>query len=378
MGNSRRHSIDQRPFFWQMAGGGPIGQFGKTNHARSVALLLLFWIGNVGLNVYNKWLFAKGGFRVPLFVTISHQIFCFLGAALMLLTPFYKRKKIEDTSVLLKLLTVSVFFSLNTGLNNTSLLYLTLSANQIIRALLPAICAVFATFIEGKKYNNWQWATMFILVIGVILALLDNPSFDELGTALCLSSVVGAALHVSVVGYFLGQMNMTAFDMLLYTTIPIALILLPPFLLSNEIEKLEKFEEKEGMVRAVFLVAVGGVIAFLYNLVHYFFIHYTSSVYTTVAGNMKVALVVCFSFVFLDDEATVLNIVGLSIACLAFFANSYLEFQTKEAAKKTPRVSRDDDDRPDTIREQDRAVLEKYDKLIAESDHLLSRSKVVS
>lgn len=349
----------------------------KVSHTQSVLLLLLFWTGNVGLNVYNKWLFGKGGFRVPLFVTISHQVFCFIGSALMLLTPLYKRKAIESTEVLLKLLTISVFFSLNTGLNNTSLLYLTLSANQIIRALLPATCAVFATFIEGKRYSNAQWATMVVLVIGVVLSLLDNPTFDELGTALALSSVIGAALHVTVVGYFLGKsMQMSAFDILLYTSIPIILILLPPFLVSNEPGKLEAFEQSRGMWQAVFLVSVGGGIAFLYNLIHYLFIHYTSSVYTTVAGNMKVALVVAFSFIFLDDDATPLNIIGLSIACVAFFANSYLEFQVKEKEKLSPRVShvRESDDRPDAIREQDQAILDKYD---AENQPLV-RTKVVT
>lgn len=297
----------------------------------------------------------------------------------MMLTPWYTRVRIDNTEVLLKLMTIAVFFAINTGLNNSSLLYLTLSANQIIRALLPATCAVFATFIEGKRYTGLQWFTMFILVIGVILALLDNPSFDELGTILCLISVIGAALHVSVVGYFLGgNLKLSAFDILFYTTIPIALILLPPFLVSNEIGKLELFVEKEGWGRSVLLVTVGGFIAFLYNVIHYFFIHFTSSVYTTVAGNMKVALVVAFSFIFLDDDATVLNIVGLSIASVAFFANSYLEFRQKEKQKASPRPTNASDDRPDSIREHDRETLAKYDKLFEEKEPLISRSKIVS
>jgi len=366
----------------------------KQPHVVSVVLLLLFWGGNVGLNVYNKWLFAKGGFRVPLFVTISHQIFGFVGSALMMLTPLYKRKPIESRDIALKLLLISVFFSINTGLNNSSLLYLTLSANQIIRALLPAVCAVFATFIEGKKYTGAQWATMFVLVVGVVLALLDNPTFDELGTILCLASVVGAAVHVSVVGYFMSnKVKMEAFDVLLYTTLPIALILAPPFAASNEPEKLDAFVEQEGWNRAVFLVALGGVIAFLYNLIHYLFIHYTSSVYTTVAGNMKVALVVAFSFVFLDDDATPTNIVGLAIACLAFFANSFLEFHKKQKVKTSPRSDeqQNSDHHSDansvaskpfypyeSIQDQERAVLDNYDREVDETQPLVPgiRSRV--
>jgi len=297
-----------------------------------------------------------------------------------MLTPFYTRVRIEDNEILLKLLTISVFFAINTGLNNTSLLYLTLSANQIIRALLPAVCAVFATFIEGKKYSHAQWGTMFILVVGVILALVDNPTFDELGTILCLISVIGAALHVSVVGYFLGRsLKLSPFDILFYTTIPIGLILLPPFLVSNEIEKLNLFVEKEGWGRSITLISIGGCIAFAYNVIHYLFIHFTSSVYTTVAGNMKVAIIVAFSFIFLDDEATVLNIIGLSIACFAFFANSYLEFRQVEKMKASPRPTNNDrDDRPDSIREHERSTLAKYDRMVEEKDPLIARSKVVS
>eukprot|EP00301_Raphidiophrys_heterophryoidea_P022023 c6277_g1_i1.p1 GENE.c6277_g1_i1~~c6277_g1_i1.p1 ORF type:complete len:363 (+),score=87.66 c6277_g1_i1:60-1148(+) len=361
-----------------MAGfGGGDGK--KASHLTSVFLLLLFWVGNVGLNVYNKWLFGRGGFKVPLFVTISHQIFCFVGAALLLLTPIYTRKPIESGEIFMKLLTISVFFSLNTGLNNTSLLYLTLSANQIIRALLPAVCAVFATFIEGKRYTWLQWSTMFVLVIGVVLALLDNPTFDKVGTMLCLSSVIGAALHVSVVAYFMGgKMGMSAFDVLLYTSLPIVVILLPPMIVSGEPEKLSKFAEQSGLARAVFLVGVGGVIAFLYNLIHYFFIHYTSSVYTTVAGNMKVALVVAFSFIFLDDDATALNIIGLGIACLAFFANSFLEFQGKEKEKTPREETSGKEHQPDDIKAEDKAVLANYDKQVDESQPLIPKRSVVA
>jgi len=359
-----------------MAGGGGDGK--KLSHGWSIFLLLLFWIGNVGLNVYNKWLFGRGGFKVPLFVTISHQIFCFLGASLLLLTPIYTRKPLESGELALKLLTISVFFSINTGLNNTSLLYLTLSANQIIRALLPAVCAVFATFIEGKRYDMLQWSTMVVLVFGVILALLDNPKFDKIGTILCLSSVIGAALHVSVVGYFMGgKIGMSAFDVLLYTSLPIVIILTPPMIATGEPEKLDKFVDQSGWPRATFLVGVGGVIAFGYNLIHYFFIHYTSSVYTTVAGNMKVALVVAFSFIFTDDEATIINIIGLGIACLAFVANSILEFRVKEKEKSSPREVKDDN-RPAEIKAQDKSILDKYDKLVDESQPLIAKRSVVA
>merc|ERR1711871_47964 len=187
--------------------GGP-----KASALTSLLLMLLFWCGNVGLNVYNKWLFGKGNFKVPLFVTISHQLYCFLGALAMKFTPFYERTPITSKKMAVQLSTISLFFAVNVGLNNSSLLYLTLSANQIIRALLPAICAVFATFIEGKRYDLKQWSTMIVLVMGVILALLDNPTFDMFGSCLCLSSVFGAALHVSVVGFFMGaKVKMHAF-----------------------------------------------------------------------------------------------------------------------------------------------------------------------
>ena len=159
---------------------------------------------------------------------------------------------------------------------------------------------------------------------------------------------------------------------------------MPPFLISNEIEKLGLFVDKEGIGRSSFLIAVGGVIAFAYNVIHYLFIHYTSSVYTTVAGNMKVALIVAFSFIFLDDTATVINVIGLSLACAAFFANSFLEFRQVEKQKQSPRPNGSDEDHlpykehPDSILDHDRETLAKYDRMIEEHDPLLRRSKIVS
>eukprot|EP00301_Raphidiophrys_heterophryoidea_P025083 c8330_g1_i1.p1 GENE.c8330_g1_i1~~c8330_g1_i1.p1 ORF type:complete len:367 (-),score=80.18 c8330_g1_i1:68-1168(-) len=308
----------------------------KCSHAFSVFLMLLFWAANVSLNVYNKWLFGRAGLRVPFFVTMSHQLFCFFGALAMSFTPFYTRRKLEAKSLVPKILGLAVFFSINTGLNNCSLLFLTLSANQVIRALLPAVCAVVAIVVEKKKLSVLQWCTLGALVLGVVLALLHNPTFNAFGTVLCGGSVLGAALHVSTAGHFLEGIRFSAFDILLYTSLPVIMILLPLFAVSTEYQGLHKFIDMEGKARFTLLVAVGGVIAFLYNLIHYLFIHYTSSVYSTVAGNMKVVLVVSVSLVLMDDDATPLNVVGLGIACCAFVLHSLLEFHLKSQNQVTP------------------------------------------
>ena len=81
-------------------------------------------------------------------------------------------------------------------------------------------------------------------------------------------------------------------------------------------------------------MTIGGCLAFFYNVVHDIFINVTSSVYSTVAGNFKVILVIVVSIVFLQHRSNPSELRRhlSDDAFLTFGFYSYLSFKEKSKA----------------------------------------------
>jgi hypothetical protein len=299
--------------------------------------MALFFTGNVVLNVYNKWIFSELGLKLPLFVTMTHMVMCQFGAIVCKFIPTsyvsWTPTQFEDNGVVFKLMVIAVFFSLNTGLNNSSLIYLNLAANQIIRATLPAVTAFVSMFTERKILSGLHYCTIVILVLGVSMSLYKSPEFNGFGTFLCFASTLSGAVHVTVIGNLLGcNLKMQPLDFMYYTSLPILVVLMPAFFMTNEPELIADALDTNGWSQFTILMTIGGCLAFFYNVVHYIFINVTSSVYSTVAGNFKVILVIVVSIVFFKTEVTPVNYGGICLTMLSFGFFSYLSFRDKSKA----------------------------------------------
>eukprot|EP00469_Lotharella_globosa_P015264 CAMPEP_0167829168 /NCGR_PEP_ID=MMETSP0112_2-20121227/11971_1 /TAXON_ID=91324 /ORGANISM="Lotharella globosa, Strain CCCM811" /LENGTH=489 /DNA_ID=CAMNT_0007732755 /DNA_START=53 /DNA_END=1522 /DNA_ORIENTATION=- len=245
-----------------------------------------------------------------------------------------------------KLMIIPFGFCLNIGLNNISLLFCTLALNQLIRSFSPVAVAIASYFIEGRTYSYPKQATLGLLVLGICLGVSSSPDFEMLGFLICAASVVGSTLQVVLTGYFMGGQKVTlhVFDILLYTAIPCILFLVPLAYATGDFPKTLAAIEDHGVGRFTGLVIAGGAMAFSYNIITILLIKYTSSVYYAVAGGFKVCLVIGSSFIFFDQQLSMLSLVGIIISCFAFVGNSYLTFKEKQQAKdkvKAKEVSED-------------------------------------
>lgn len=311
---------------------------GMSNVLIAVILLVLYFGLNLVFNIYNKWLFS-GPLPAPVFVTATHQAFCFTGAlcaALLAPKSWYKRTPLEGSAMWTKLMIIPFGFCLNIGLNNISLLFCTLALNQLIRSFAPVSVAFASYFIEGKSYSYPKQATLSLLVVGILLGVSASPDFNMLGFMICTASVVGSTLQIVLTGYFMGGQKVTlhVFDILLYTAIPCILFLIPMAYMVGDFQKTAEAFEAHGAGQFFGLVCAGGAMAFSYNIITICLIKFTSSVYYAVAGGFKVVLVIGMSFVFFHQKITTLSFLGIVISCLAFVGNSYLTFTEKQAKKQ--------------------------------------------
>ncbi|KAG2499852.1 hypothetical protein HYH03_002143 [Edaphochlamys debaryana] len=272
----------------------------------------------------NKWTLSIYGFHFPIALSIAHQAFSFLALAPFMLTKHNRELHLPTiTKQWPGLLFVSVCFAINIGLNNISLLSISLSLNQVIRASIPVFTAIGSVMIEAKPPSRQEFLSLLVLVGGVAIAVYEGSSTKSSfwGIVLCLIGTMCNGLMMSSIGRLLTE-KLDVLRLTFYTA-PVAGFVLLPFF--NRLEA-ESFQDYKGHGSTwIGILLLGCLNALLYNLIHSLVIKVTSSVTTTVIGEMKIVLILLLSAVVLgeSDVWTVKLMVGTTTAILGFCMYSH-------------------------------------------------------
>ena len=102
--------------------------------AQYAILITLYLSLNSTLNLANKYVLGMYGFSFPLLLTTCHMLFSFLALAPFMFSVSMRAKHAETLGKQWKgIVAIGVFMATNIALNNTSLVAMTLTLNQIIR-----------------------------------------------------------------------------------------------------------------------------------------------------------------------------------------------------------------------------------------------------
>ncbi|GFR41028.1 hypothetical protein Agub_g1460 [Astrephomene gubernaculifera] len=279
---------------------------------------------NISLNMVNKWTISIYGFHFPIALSVAHMAFSFLALA-----PFMCNKhnrELHYPSVSKQwpgLLFISVCFAVNMGLNNMSLLSISLSLNQVIRSSIPVFTAIGAVVIEQRPPSRQEFLSLLVLVGGVSIAVFEGSSNKAsfLGVLLCIIGTMCNGLAMSSIGRLLTE-KMDVLRLTFYTA-PMTLLVLVPFFNKLEADAFAKYSAHGSGYMGIILL--GCLNALLYNLIHSFVIKVTSSVTTTVIGEMKIVLILLLSAIILgeSDVWTAKMLLGCTTAILGFCMYSH-------------------------------------------------------
>eukprot|EP00954_Amorphochlora_amoebiformis_P009143 711515-Amorphochlora_amoeboformis.AAC.1 len=314
-----------------------VGEVGLLSAAKAIILLCLFFAVNVVISVFNKWEF-NGPLRCPIYVTMTHQIICFLFC--FTISPWLKITPIEGWTVRWKTLLIPLFFVSNIALNNLSLLYTTLALNQLIRAFCPVVVATMSFLVEDKR-PSWQSLLAIVtLMVGVTLSISTSPELEVVGTLICFLSVFGNALQTVIIS-ILKIARLDPLSIIYHTSLYNTILMVPLFIGLGEHKQLYLHYQKQGLWTILGLTFVGGMIAFAYNVILLSFIQNTSSIYSSVAGSFKTVMVIFVSYLVFDQSLSTVTLAGICIACMAFIVHSVIMINEKRQAagdnnKKVP------------------------------------------
>ena len=295
----------------------------KPPGAARVILTVFLYLGlNSSLNLLNRYTLGMAGFKFPVSLTCMHLTFqiCALAPIVLLRSREGKETHRAVVKRLWRgLFAIGTFMAVNISLNNASLLHLSLSYNQVIRASIPVVCAACSVVVEKKVPTVLEAVGLSLVAAGVMATVAGSSSRLEqrpnevAGLIFCVVATVSNALMMTFSGKIMGGEKLDAVSLTFYTS-PVVLGLLLPVALGLEWEKMTMRLRREGLEDDPFsaavvetpgfvsgsgllrLVFLGCCNAVVYNWVHNKVIAMTSATTTTVLGNVMLAPADCCSW----------------------------------------------------------------------------------
>mmetsp|Transcript_7751 Transcript_7751/g.15824 ORF Transcript_7751/g.15824 Transcript_7751/m.15824 type:complete len:364 (-) Transcript_7751:643-1734(-) len=272
-----------------------------TTVVKKLVVVFLYLALNSFLNLLNKWALGVYGFKFPIVMTVMHMTFSFLFLLpIMLIHPSYAGQhqpllKAQWKGVAL----IGSFMAINIALNNASLVTMTLSLNQVIRASIPCFTGVFAIFVEKRYPTQLQGMGLAPISMGVMIAVFEGTKdSSHVGITLCVLASISNALMMTISGRVLTQ-KLDAVRLTFYTA-PVSVIVLLPLALYYEWSAFQEFTMLHTHAVAGILIG-GSCVALSYNMVHNLMIQLMSATTTCVLGNVKVILLLFLSSALFGD-----------------------------------------------------------------------------
>ena len=257
------------------------------------------------------------------------MLFAFLCFTPYMMRPILFEAHMETLRCQWKGITaIGLLLALNVSLNNSSLVEMTLSLNQIIRASIPVFTCVFAIAIEGEKPSAMEFLSLVILTCGVMLAMWQSAVDGSLkGLLLCLSGTICSALMMTTYGKILST-KIDALRLVFYTSPLSWMVLLPTALYNGEWNAFVETYAIASRREACTAVLCTSVLALAYNIVHSFVIQHTSAVTTTVLGEVKIIGLVVLSYVLFEESKAFT--IKMSVGCVTALVGFCLYTHAKQ------------------------------------------------
>ena len=199
----------------------------KPPGSARVILTVFLYLGlNSSLNLLNRYTLGMAGFKFPVSLTCMHLAFqiCALAPIVLLRSREGKETHRAVVKRLWRgLFAIGTFMAVNISLNNASLLHLSLSYNQVIRASIPVVCAACAVLVEKKIPTALEALGLALVAAGVMATVAGSTSQLEqrpnevTGLIFCVVATVSNALMMTFSGKIMGGEKLDAVSLTFYT-----------------------------------------------------------------------------------------------------------------------------------------------------------------
>lgn len=337
----------------------------QSSYQEVVLTFLLYAFFNIFLNWWNSWAQQPhskefkipivhlsssppcGGFTFPFFYSFFHTISSVLGAmVLMRIRPPASgwptfAQMMEYKCMITPIAACHV---VNIGLNNASLVTVSLFVNQVINSLAP-----FPTMIAEKFFfkQNQSWPIILSVVVlctGAAMSIkFDNSTSSQaIGIICVIIATVASALKPVFASIVMkgGDKPKLEPSLILFYEQCVAMVLMGIVTIADfpNLKEAIDYFGTELAWEGYMIIIVGSTAAFIYNLSIYYFTRAASALAVMIASNLIKVLLIALSAMQTGVD-TVVQLLGIIIFFFGVCAYAYLSYRKKKKQVSAPKAS---------------------------------------
>ncbi|KAF9888078.1 Triose-phosphate Transporter [Aspergillus nanangensis] len=319
----------------------------------NAGLILLWYFFSLAISIYNKWMFSEDEvvFPYPLFTTSLHMAVQFTFASLILYFIPSLRPKSPPTSgsptmdhdgseprpVLTKffyftrLVPCGTATSLDIGLGNTSLKFISLTFLTMCKSSALAFVLIFA-FLFGLETPSVKLIIIIAtMTVGVVMMVAGETAFNAVGFILVIASAFFSGFRWGLTQILLLRHPATAnpFSTLFFLT-PIMFLSLIVISMAVEgpseiVTGIVALTDAHGGLFAAFLLIFPGILAFCMIASEFALLKRSSVVTLSICGIFKEVVTISAAGIVFHDQLTLINITGLVVTIGSIAAYNYMK-----------------------------------------------------
>jgi solute carrier family 35, member C2 len=313
---------------------------------------------------YNKWMFSGDhlDFHFPMFTTSLHMIVQFLLASIILLIfpslrPSVPSNPHGETKPLVtplfyftRLVPTGTTTSLDIGLGNTSLRYITLTFYTMCKSSVLIFVLSFAFIFRLEKPSLKLILIILTMTGGVLMMVFGETAFHALGFALAMSASFFSGFRWGLTQILMLRHPATANPFAtLFFLAPImfaTLFIIAMFAESPSaiVSGLHILVAEQGLAKSLVLLIIPGSLAFCMISAEFTLLQRTSVVTLSICGIFKEVVTISAAGIIFHDELSFINVSGLlvTIACIAYYNYFKVTKMREEARAKLARKEDDE------------------------------------
>lgn len=250
-----------------------------------------------------------------------------------------KQKEIQtrddfEKTVMLRILMLSLLFSLNIIFGNSSLRYCSVAFVQIVRAIIPMITMILSVIFLHSKFSKWHYISCFVVCIGVALSCFGEINLTSFGLLITVfGCFLSSAKSISIKLSLTGGYELSSFDLLQRMT-PIASIeMFFLILLTGENKSMINSQKYVCSFTSIAGCLLSGFIAFFLNLTNFLATFHTSPLTVTIVGCVKQVITIILSVIIFDKSITKTNMFGIIVTTFGSLWYGLLKLKKKQQQK---------------------------------------------
>ncbi|KAL2870999.1 putative nucleotide-sugar transporter [Aspergillus lucknowensis] len=322
----------------------------------NVGLILLWYFFSLSISIYNKWMFSQDDngdevFPFPLFTTSLHMAVQFtLSSLLLYFIPSLRPQPPPSVSgspdrldssehrpiltkyfYLTRLVPCGMATSLDIGLGNMSLKFITLTFLTMCKSSALAFVLLFAFVFRLEAPSIKLIAIIATMTVGVVMMVAGETAFNAVGFVLIIASAFFSGFRWGLTQILLLRHPATAnpFSTLFFLT-PVMFISLTIIALAVEgpteiVIGLTALADSHGLWSGLLLLIFPGILAFCMISSEFALLQRSSVVTLSICGIFKEVVTITAAGVVFHDKLTAVNVTGLVVTIGSIASYNYMK-----------------------------------------------------